>query len=142
MIVADVNLVAALLLGGAEGDRARSILERDPEWAAPVLWRSEFRSILGSYMRQRGLSLGDARLLHDMAERLLAPREHLPDGEGVLLLLGGCPCSGYDCEYVALAEALQVPLVTSDRQVLRHFPEVAISPEGFLAALDGTPGGP
>ncbi|HEX9167236.1 MAG TPA: type II toxin-antitoxin system VapC family toxin [Gemmatimonadales bacterium] len=142
MIVADVNLVAALLLGGVEADRARAIFERDPEWAAPVLWRSEFRSILGAYMRRRGLGLADAWLAHEMAERLLAPREQLPDGERVLHLVSASPCSAYDCEYVALGEALRVPLVTSDRQVLRHFPEVAISPDGFLAALDGPRRGP
>ena len=37
-----------------------------------------------------------------------------------------------NCEYVALAEALDVPLVTEDREVLRAFPARAVSPEQFV----------
>ena len=42
-------------------------------------------------------------------------------------------CSAYDCEYVALAEELAVPLVTAYRQLLRTFPDRAISPKDFVA---------
>jgi hypothetical protein len=31
-----------------------------------------------------------------------------------------------------LAQELQVHLVTSDRQVLRHFPRLAVSPRDFV----------
>ena len=35
-------------------------------------------------------------------------------------------CSAYDCEFVALALELEVPLVTADRQLLRSFPRIAV----------------
>jgi len=35
---------------------------------------------------------------------------------------------------VALAEEQQVPLVTLDRQILREFPEIAISLQAFVRA--------
>lgn len=132
MIVADVNLVAYLLLGGPDTGLAQQVLERDGTWAAPVLWRSEFRSILTAYMRHRGLSLGDAWQAHELAENLLGAHEHTLGGERVLELVAASPCSAYDCEYVALAEELQVPLVTADRQVLRHFPRLAVSLKEFV----------
>ena len=132
MIVADVNLLAYLLLGGADTELAQQVLERDPTWAAPVLWRSEFRSILAAYMRQRGLEIQDAWQAHELAEGLLGAHEYTLGGERVLQLVAASPCSAYDCEYVALAQELQVQLVTSDRQVLRHFPQVAVSPRDFV----------
>ena len=40
-------------------------------------------------------------------------------------------CSDYDCEFVALAHANEVRLLTVDRQILHQFPEVAISLKRF-----------
>jgi hypothetical protein len=57
VIVADVNLVAYLVLGGPQQTLAERVLQRDTVWAAPLLWRSEFRSVLAAFMRQRHLSL-------------------------------------------------------------------------------------
>lgn len=133
MIVADVNLVAYLLLGGPDTELAQQVLERDPTWAAPVLWRSEFRSILTAYIRQRGLQVHDAWQAHELAEVLLSAHEYTLGGERVLQLVATSPCSAYDCEYVAMAQELQVQLVTSDRQILRHFPQMAVSPRDFVS---------
>ena len=40
-------------------------------------------------------------------------------------------CTAYDCEFVALADVHQVPLVTVDRRILKAFPKLAISLERF-----------
>jgi predicted nucleic acid-binding protein len=133
VIVADVNLVAYLVLGGPEQSAAQRVFTRDPEWAAPLLWRSEFRSVLAGYIRQRGLSVTDAARAHALAEALLANREYMVQGDRVLTIVAGSTCSAYDCEYLALAEQLAVPLVTADRAVVRAFPNRAVSPEDFAA---------
>jgi predicted nucleic acid-binding protein len=132
MIVADTNLIAYLLLGGKSTPLARAVFQRDPSWAAPILWRSEFRSILAGYIRRGELSVKNAIVAQRKAEQLLAGREHIVASAQILQLVKSSTCSAYDCEFVALAERLRVPLVTSHKRILRDFPEVAIAPASFL----------
>ena len=131
MIVVDTNLVAYLLLGGTGTSVARAVFIHDPDWAAPILWRSEFRSILAGYLRRGELQVGGAITVQRKAEELFAGREHLVRSERVLRLVESSTCSAYDCEFVALAEHLKVALVTSDRRILRDFPSVAVNPSRY-----------
>lgn len=131
MIVADVNLAAYLILGGPNAGVAEAVLARDATWAAPLLWRSEFRSILAGHMRQGGLASSEALRAYDLAAGLFGSREFLVSGEQVLDLVARSKCSAYDCEYVALAGELGVPLVTADRELLKAFPGRALSPRQF-----------
>ena len=39
-----------------------------------------------------------------------------------------------DCEFVVLASILSIPLVTTDKAVLKAFPGVALTMDAFLAA--------
>lgn len=125
MIVVDTNVVAYLYLPSDFSDKAEALLQREPVWAAPVLWRSEFRNILAGYVRRRMLSIDQASALLSEAEALLGPHEHLVDSRDVMALVIKSDCSAYDCEFVALARQLAVPLYTQDAKVLRAFPEVA-----------------
>ena len=52
--------------------------------------------------------------------------------EKILELAAQSKCTAYDCEYVALAQDLGVPLVTTDKQILRAFPKTAVSMEKFV----------
>ena len=60
MIVVDSNVVAYLYLPGDYTEKAEALLEHDADWAAPLLWRSEFRNILAGYLRRIELDVGDA----------------------------------------------------------------------------------
>ncbi|GAB4257835.1 MAG: type II toxin-antitoxin system VapC family toxin [Thermoleophilia bacterium] len=133
MIVVDTNVIAYLFLGGEKTPQARAALRKDPEWAAPLLWRSEFRNVLASYLSRGHLQLSDALELATEAESLLAGREYLVPAGSVLRLVGASSCSAYDCEFVALAQELGVPLVTSDRQLLECFSATAVGVDAFLA---------
>lgn len=127
MIVVDTNVVAYLYLPGDFTAQAESLLERDPEWAAPVLWRSEFRNILAGYMRRGVLTFDQARELQAEAESLLTGNEHDVDSNQVLELVRDSDCSAYDCEFVALAQQLDTRLVTMDAKVLKAFPQRAVA---------------
>jgi len=53
------------------------------------------------------------------------------NSEAVLRLLDSCGCTAYDCEFVALAQSLHLPLVTTDKELLRTFAGLAIHPADF-----------
>jgi predicted nucleic acid-binding protein len=127
MIVVDTNVVAYLLIPGQHTAAARATLTRDPEWAAPMLWRSEFRNVLALYLHKRQLSLRLAVSLEEAAEALLVGREHGAASGEVLALADESGRSAYDCEFIAVARRLRLKLVTSDRPLLASFPEDTVA---------------
>lgn len=127
MIVVDTNVIAYFYLPGEFSMAAEALLQHDPEWAAPPLWRSEFRNILAGYVRRAMLSLEQAYVIQTEAEALLEGREFDVDSREVLELVGGSDCSAYDCEFVALAQRLGTRLVTMDRKLLKAFPTTAVA---------------
>ncbi len=132
MIVADTNLIAYLLIQGNQTADAEAVLRKDAVWAAPLLWRSELRNVLALYLRQKHLTLADVLQYMQEAEVLLEGNEYHVESDPVLRLADQSGCSAYDCEFVALAQKLNVPLVTSDGRLLRSFPSVAVSMSDFL----------
>lgn len=130
MIVVDTNVVAYLYLESQFTARAEALLQKDPEWVVPILWRSEFRNILAGAMRRKALTLGEASQVLAEAESLLAGNEHEVGSQQVLELVRDSDCSAYDCEFIALARQLDVKLVTLDSQLLRAFPGLAVPLSG------------
>jgi predicted nucleic acid-binding protein len=127
MIVVDSNVLAYLYLPGEFTAAAEQLLEGDPDWHAPVLWRSEFRNILAGYLRRGMLDFDRACAIQLEAQELLHAGEHEADSRQVLGLIRASDCSAYDCEFVAVAEALGTRLVTMDAKLLRAFPGIARS---------------
>ena len=127
MIVVDSNVLAYLYLPGEYTAAAEALLEHDPDWAAPVLWRSEFRNILAGYLRRNTLTFGQVCSLQSEAEDLLGGSEFEVDSNAVLALVRDSDCSAYDCEFIALAIKLDTQLVTMDKKLLRAFPQRAVS---------------
>ena len=132
MIVVDTNVLAYLYLPGEHTAAAEALFNHDPDWAAPVLWRSEFRNILAGNLRRGNMTFEQACAVQREAEDLLAGSEYDVDSLGVLELVRDSDCSAYDCEFVMLAKRLGTRLMTMDAKLLRAFPEaaVALSPAG------------
>lgn len=127
MIVVDTNVIAYLWIPGAQTANAEALLRRDPSWSAPLLWRSEFRNVLAGYLRRRRIDLDTSMQIAAAAEEHLRGREFSVGSAETLEAVARSRCSAYDCEFVALAEELGVPLVTTDRRILADFPRVARS---------------
>ena len=127
MIVVDSNVLAYLYLPGEYTAAAEALLEQDADWAAPILWRSEFRNILAGYMRRKAITFEQANSLQREAESLLGGSEFEVESLAVLELVRDSDCSAYDCEFIALAMKLDTKLVTMDKKLLRAFPKRAVA---------------
>jgi predicted nucleic acid-binding protein len=127
MIVVDTNVIAYLYLNGEHSDLSERLLKHDPEWVAPRLWRSEFRNVLVLYLRKKLLGFQDSLEILEEAERLMSEAEYEVPSALVMQLVNGSSCSAYDCEFIALARYLGVPLATVDRSLLREFPDTALN---------------
>lgn len=125
MIVVDTNVIAYLLIPGPWTEAAEDLLQAEPVWAAPPLWRSEFRNILAGYLRRGTLSFEQTLALQSTAESLLAGHETSVDSRAVLELVRGSNCSAYDCEFIALARQSGSVLYTLDAKLLAAFPDTA-----------------
>jgi predicted nucleic acid-binding protein len=82
-------------------------------------------------MRNGGLSLERAIRLASESAAILENREVQGDSARILRLVARSNCSAYDCEFVALAEEMSTFLVTSDRKLIREFPEIVVSMKSF-----------
>ena len=131
MIVVDNSVLVYFWLPGDFTELAEAVKERDGLWAAPVLWRAEFGNVLAGYLRKKRLTETEANAAYLNAQKDLGAQEFAVPAERILKLVLASDCSAYDCEYVALAQDLDVPLVTPDRQILRAFPGTAVSLEEF-----------
>lgn len=132
MIITDTNIIGYFYLAGEHSEYSERLFARDPEWAAPLLWRSELRNVLARCLRNRIIELQTAREIMAAACDLLAGREYEVDSGQVLALAAASRCSAYDCEFVSLARDLGLPLLTVDRRILKAFPENAQHPKDFL----------
>ena len=123
MIVVDTNVIAYLALPSPYTEAAEQLFREDPEWAAPLLWRSEFRNVLAHYLRKGLIRFEQALDIQAEMESLFQGREYEVPSLEILSLVNRSDCSTYDCEFVALARGLGVPLVSMDRKLVEAFPD-------------------
>lgn len=133
MIVVDSNVVAYYWVNGPLTEIAQRVQTKDSEWHAPIIWRSEMRSVLTGYLRDGSLNVEQITHLMASAEESFLGREHIVPSDKVFQLVDRTRLSAYDCEFVALASTLDVPLVTADKAVLKAFPDRALTMEAFAA---------
>ena len=132
MIVVDTNLLVHFYLRSERSELADKAFLKDPEWVAPLLWRSEFLNVLTTCLRKNIVNLELAIEIVGEAELLIESGEYSVGSLDILRLAAQSRCSAYDCEFVALARELNIPLVTTDKQILSDFPETAVHLDEFV----------
>ena len=100
-----------LYISGERSQKSEDLLSFDSNWVAPILWRSEFRNVLAQYLRKKLLNINEILLIIQQAEKLLADHEYEVSSAHIMQLVKSSQCSAYDCEFVALAQYLCVPLL-------------------------------
>jgi predicted nucleic acid-binding protein len=131
MIVVDTNLIAYLFIHGEYSNKAEKAFQKDSQWAAPVLWRSEFRNVLVKCLKEENFQFEDAVQIIIEAENLMRGGEYMMDSLDVLRLAASTDCSAYDAEFVVLAQETGCPLITLDSLILKKFPRIAVSLDIF-----------
>ena len=114
MLVVDASaVVSAITAGDERSEQIRERLESDDELAAPYLIDLEVLQALRRLARQGELSPDRAvDGVRDLAELAMTRYPHEPFIDRIWEARGNL--SAYDAVYLALAEAIGVPLVTCD----------------------------
>lgn len=128
MIVVDSNIIIYLLLPGPQTPAVERLRQTDPDWVAPRLWEDEFLNVLASCERRRMLSADQAIGLAADALELMTDRSFDVPPLRTLAVARRTGCSGYDSQYLALAEELGLKLLTFDRQLVAKGDGLALCP--------------
>ena len=132
MIVVDTNILAHFWLPSDQTELCEQLFQWDPDWVAPILWKSEFRNVVILYMRKNLIDLPEALQISEKAENQMKDREFHVNSVQVYIFAEKSDCSSYDCEFISLAEDLDTKLITMDKQILRSFPERCAKPSDVL----------
>lgn len=134
MIVVDTNVIAGMWVPNNKEEIVYKVLKKDSDWIAPLLWRSEFRNVLSIYLRKKILEISVVLQAIEEAEQLMRANEFEINSVQVMSCVADSSCSAYDCEFVVLADDLNIQLVTFDKKIIQEFPEIAIAPKNFVHA--------
>lgn len=133
MIVVDTNIIAYLFIAGSKTALAQQLFQQDADWIVPSLWRHEFLNVLATLVQHGGGNPDDALAIWRQSIQMLTKQEREPNLPLALQLATQFSISAYDAQFVTLAKAAAVPLITEDHKLLTLFPEQAVSMSDFLA---------
>lgn len=125
MIVVDTNIIVGFWIPSEMSDMIEKLFSKDSEWIAPMLWKSEFRNVMAGLIRKKIITFDQSLEIITNAEEQFKEKEFIVDSTQIMNLVNSSTCSAYDCEFVALAMDLGIPLYTNDKLILKSFPRIA-----------------
>ena len=126
MIAVDTQIIVYQFLPGENSELTEKLLLLDSDWFSSPLWRYEFRNVLAQYLRRKLVTSESAIRIAESAETFMKNKEIQIPPTKVVELINRTRCTAYDLEFVAVAEELGTKLITTDKEILKEFPNVAI----------------
>lgn len=133
MIVIDANILIYALIECDNSRLTSQLRVKDADWRTTGLCLHETLNVLTTYQRRGLLALEQCRELLRHANRFIAVAQCDVDMEASLTVAAQYGITGYDAQYVTLAQNLAVPLITEDRKLRQAVSEVGISMQEFIA---------
>jgi len=134
MIVVDATVVPFLFLEGEMTQAVRDLHALDPGWVTPPILNHEILHLLSKL----GVAEG-----HEPMEKLwreirsvLSAGQQVPDPVRSLRLGIEYGLSGFEAQYLCLAESLHLPLITEDVRLRELFPKRAFGVVNYLQFKD------
>lgn len=132
MIVIDANILAYSLIKCDQSPLIQKLRGKDADWRTTALCLHETLNVLVTYQRREVLTLAQCRALLSHADRFIKAAQCEVEMDAALAVAAECAITGYDAQYVALAQRLNAPLITEDRKLRKAAPGIAFSMQEFL----------
>ncbi|KAB2639892.1 MAG: type II toxin-antitoxin system VapC family toxin [Verrucomicrobia bacterium] len=131
MIVVDSSVISFLFLEGELTESVKELHRIDSEWITPPILNHEMLNILAVVGTADQAVAPMEEIWRDL-RALLGSRQQVPDPLRSLHLAIELKISGYEAQYVALAQQLNMPLVTEEQRLLEQLPALCLSIEEAL----------
>jgi predicted nucleic acid-binding protein len=133
VIVIDANILIYSLIESDYTLLIERLRAKDSDWRTTALCLHETLNVLATYQRRGILTLAQCLELLTHAERFIKVAQCEVKMDAALTVAAEFAVTGYDAQYVALAQSLNAPLITEDRKLKQAVPEIAFSLREFLA---------
>lgn len=133
MIVVDTNILIYSLILCEKTALAQNLRAHDADWRVPDLCQHETLNVLVNYQRSGLLTLDQCQELLRRARAFMQVAQSELDLSQALHVAAQLRLTGYDAQYLVLAQTLDVPLITEDRKLRNAAPGLALSMNEFLA---------
>ena len=132
MIVADTCLIFHLFNETALTEKAQRILEKDPNWIMPPLWREEYANVLSKLARKESRAVDEVIHLFKVTSDELSSCEIDVETVDALEIALEYKISVYDAHFVVLSKRFDVILLTEDKEILKKCSKFSLNLGDFL----------
>ena len=132
MIIIDANILIYSLIECEYSPLVRKLREKDSDWRTTALCLHETLNVLATYQRREVLTLAQCHKLLEHADRFIKVAQCEVKMDAALAVAAKYAITGYDAQYVALAQSLNALLITEDRKLRKAVPGIAFSIQEFL----------